>query len=303
MKNQTLPLAPLPLYERIAACVIIFGPFLGVMYAIFTLWNVGVGYLELGIMTSFAILTGFGVTAGFHRLLTHKSFETYRPIRWFLAICGSMAVEGPVLVWVWRHREHHTHSDTKKDPHSPNLHGSGIKGLLLGFWHAHIGWIFNAQAPHSDYYIKKLGADKGLVIINKLFPLWIVLSFSLPGIAGFVIGGDWSHAWRGFLWGGLVRIFLIHHTTWSINSICHLWGKRPFQTADLSRNNTLFGIIGLGEGWHNNHHWRLQSARHGLHWWQIDFTWYLIWILGVLGLAWKIKLPTPEEIARFEVTQ
>lgn len=293
---QNVTLAPPPLIERIATFLVVFIPFLGIIYAIISTWNSGVGYLELSLLVSFSLFTGFGITMGFHRLLTHKSFETYRPIRWFLAICGSMAIEGPVFVWVHRHGQHHTHSDAKGDPHSPNLHGDGLIGLFKGLLHAHVGWLFNAPPTQGDAYIKSLKEDRGLVIINKMFPLWVFLSFFMPGFIGFWAGGNLETAWKGFLWGGLVRIFIVHHTTWSINSFCHIWGMRPFKTKDRSRNSFIWGILGLGEGWHNNHHWRLRSARHGLRWWEIDFTWYLICLMEHIGLAWNVNVPEKSEI-------
>jgi stearoyl-CoA desaturase (delta-9 desaturase) len=197
-----------------------------------------------------------------------------------------------LLQWVAQHRLHHQHSDTPDDPHSPHHEGRGVLGLLRGFWHAHIGWLFLADPPDLDRYVKDLAASRSLRVASYLFPLWVALGLALPAVLGGVITLSWLGVWTGLIWGGLVRIFLVHHVTWSVNSACHLWGFRPYRSDDESRNNALFGVLALGEGWHNTHHAFPTSARHGLRWWQIDVSYWVIRLLAVLGLAWNLKVPT-----------
>ena len=210
------------------------------------------------------------------------------------AVLGSMAVQGPMLKWVGMHRWHHQHSDTPEDPHSPQHGGSGVLGLLRGFWHAQIGWLFDADPPGLDRYSKDLSASRTLRVTSALFPLWIALGLIIPAVLGGIITQSWAGVWTGLIWGGLVRIFLVHHVTWSVNSACHLWGLQPYKSNDESRNNALFGILAMGEGWHNTHHAFPTSARHGLRWWQIDMSYWVIRTMALLGLAWNLKLPTAE---------
>jgi stearoyl-CoA desaturase (delta-9 desaturase) len=240
------------------------------------------------------VLTAFGITVGFHRLLTHKSFETTPAVRFVLAALGSMAVQGSVLRWVAQHRRHHQHSDTPDDPHSPHHRGGGLLGTARGFWHAHIGWAFKPDAAGLDRYVADLRKLASVRVASALFPLWIALGLAIPAALGGILTGTWAGVWLGLLWGGLVRVFLVHHVTWSVNSVCHLWGRRPYPDRDRSRNNLLFGILAMGEGWHNNHHAFPTSARHGLRWWQLDASYYLIRLLAWLGLAWKVRLPAGE---------
>ena len=209
-----------------------------------------------------------------------------------------MAVEGSLFHWVALHRRHHQHSDRPGDPHSPHLHGEGIRGLLRGLWHAHLGWIFQPDPPDLDRYFKDLQQSRLLRVVSALFPVWVALGLLLPGVLGGVITGTWGGVWTGLIWGGLVRVFLVHHVTWSVNSVCHLWGFQPYQSADESRNNFLFGVLAMGEGFHNTHHAFPTSARHGLRWWQPDVSYYVIRVLSWLGLAWDVKVPSKEAQAR-----
>jgi stearoyl-CoA desaturase (delta-9 desaturase) len=202
-----------------------------------------------------------------------------------------MAVQGSVLKWVALHRRHHQHSDKQGDPHSPNTHGNGILAMLQGIWHAHVGWVLSGEAPHLMRYVADLRQSRLIRTISALFPLWVLAGLAIPTILGGLITLSWSGALLGFIWGGLVRIFLVHHVTWSVNSVCHIWGSRPYRTDDHSRNNVVVGILALGEGWHNNHHAFPTSARHGLRWWQFDASYWVIRALAALKLAWKVKLP------------
>jgi stearoyl-CoA desaturase (delta-9 desaturase) len=238
-----------------------------------------------------SLSTAVGITVGFHRLFTHGSFKTHPVVQFTLAVLGSMAVQGPLLQWVATHRRHHQHSDADGDPHSPHLHGQGFLGLLKGVWHAHLGWIFDADPPDLDHYVRDLRQSRSARTASVLFVVWVAVGLLIPAALGLVLTGTWMGALGGFVWGGLARIFLVHHITWSINSVCHVWGGRPYRTTDQSRNNLIFGVLALGEGWHNNHHAFPTSARHGLRWWQIDMSYWIIRALEFVGLAWNIRLP------------
>jgi stearoyl-CoA desaturase (Delta-9 desaturase) len=276
---------------NLAAVVV---PFLGLVAAVYFAWGRGFSWIELGLLVGMYTLTGLGITVGFHRLFTHRSFETYRVVELVLAVLGSMAVQGPVLRWVAMHRRHHQFSDKPDDPHSPHYHGRGILGLLRGAWHAHIGWVFQPDPPNLSHYVKDLQQDGFVRVASALFPLWVAIGLLIPAVLGGLLSGTWTGALSGLLWGGLARIFLVNHVTWSVNSVCHLWGGQPFPVPDQSRNNLLFGVLALGEGWHNNHHAFPTSARHGLRWWQVDPSYYVICSLALLGLAWKVRLPATE---------
>ena len=275
-----------------ANLVAIVLPFLGLVAAIVFLWGRGFSWVELGLLLGMYAVTAVGITVGYHRLFTHRSFETNRVVQFLLAAFGSMAVQGPLMKWVAQHRRHHQHSDTEDDPHSPHHQGHGLIGLLRGVWHSHIGWVFTPDPPNLSRYVKDLRQSRLLRYVSVLFPVWVLIGLLIPTVLGGVLTLSWSGAWLGLIWGGLVRIFFVHHVTWSVNSICHIWGGRPYDSHDQSRNNFLFGILALGEGWHNNHHAFPTSARHGLRWWQIDMSYWFIKTLAWLRLAWGVKLPT-----------
>jgi stearoyl-CoA desaturase (Delta-9 desaturase) len=276
---------------RLANLVAVTVPFLGLVAATVFLWGRGFRWIELGLLLGMYLLTAVGITVGFHRLFTHRAFETNRVVQFILAALGSMALQGPLLKWVALHRCHHQHSDTCDDPHSPHHQGEGIVGLLRGAWHAHLGWIFLPDPPNLSRYVKDLYRDGPVRLASALFPVWVAVGLLVPAVVGGLLAGTWMGAWFGVLWGGLARIFLVHHVTWSVNSVCHLWGRRPFRSGDQSRNNFLFAVLALGEGWHNNHHAFPTSARHGLRWWQPDVSYWIIRGLALVGLAWNVKLP------------
>jgi stearoyl-CoA desaturase (Delta-9 desaturase) len=302
------PRAELPLPEgahqraslgmQLVTLVAIAVPFLGLVAAPFFLWGWGFSWPDLGLLLGMYVLTALGITVGFHRLFTHRSFETYTWVKFLLAVLGSMAIQGPLLKWVAQHRRHHQHSDTPDDPHSPHHHGRGVLGLLRGAWHAHIGWLFRHDPEDLDRYVQDLRKSRALRVASALFPLWVALGLVLPGVLGGLLTLRWAGVWTGVIWGGLVRVFLVHHVTWSVNSACHLWGLRPYRSADRSRDNVMFGVLALGEGWHNTHHAFPTSARHGLRWWQLDVSYYVIRALALVGLAWDIRLPTQQAQAR-----
>ena len=286
---------------RVAMAVTVFGPFIGLIAAIVLLWHRGgvhgVGWTQMIVMAVMYALTGFGVTIGFHRLLTHKSFDTYKPVRWLLAILGSAAFQGMTIRWVATHRRHHQQADREGDPHSPHLHGHDLVGRIKGFAHAHMGWAFDPDKKDLSRSVPDLLADPVLMKIDQLYFLWVALGLLIPG----VILGWFFHSWAGFvsglLWGGLVRSCLMQHVTWSVNSVCHIWGGRPFKNADYSTNNFPVAIVSLGEGWHNNHHAFPTSARHGLRWWQFDASWLVIQAMKLTGLAWNVRVPSPTATA------
>jgi stearoyl-CoA desaturase (delta-9 desaturase) len=272
-------------------------PFLGLAAAIVLLWGHGCDWLSLTLMLVMYTITGTGVTIGFHRLFTHRAFKTSRFVQVVLIIMGSMSVEGTLLTWVAQHRRHHQSPDQEGDPHSPHLHGEGLRGILSGFWHAHIGWFLAAPDPELYRYVSDLWGDPVIRRAGGLFKLWVVLGLALPAAIAGWITHSWHGALLGLIWGGFVRIFLIHHVTWSINSVCHLWGGRTYHTHDESRNNFVFAVLAFGEGWHNNHHAFPTSARHGLKWWQIDMSYIAIRTLEMLGLAWDVKRPSEMAMA------
>lgn len=287
----------LPISAHLATLAIILLPFCGLVAAPFFVWGWGFSWVDLGLLLGMYAVTAVGITVGFHRLLTHRSFETIPAVKFALAVMGSMAVEGSVFKWVGLHRLHHRHSDTPEDPHSPHNHGSGVWGTLLGFWHAHIGWCFHPEPAGRNDCVKDLARSPSLSVASALWPLWILLGLLIPTVIGGLIQLSWLGALTGLIWGGLLRIFLVHHVTWSVNSACHLWGRKEFDSPDESRDNFVFGLLALGEGWHHTHHAFPTSARHGLRWWQIDMSYWLIRTMERLGLAWNVRVPSPEAIA------
>jgi stearoyl-CoA desaturase (Delta-9 desaturase) len=270
-------------------------PFAGFILAILLLWDEWVDWTSLTLMLVMYVLTALGVTLGFHRLLTHRSFQTYKSLQYAVAAIGSMAVQGPVMSWVADHRKHHAHTDQEGDPHSPHGHGGGLKGAITGLWYAHMGWLFekSGQSDHSRY-ARDLYEDRGMRFIHRMFGLWVAMGLLLPAALGFAISGTWRGALEGALWGGAVRIFLLHHVTWSINSVCHFFGTRRFAVDDHSTNVFWLAPLSMGESWHHNHHTFPRSAFHGLKSWEIDPTGWVIRAMRRVKLAWNVVEITPE---------
>jgi len=265
------------LWKAIILAVVVV-PLAGVVLAMRMLWQRAVAWDDVALMIGLYIPISLGVTIGFHRYLTHRGFRTVAPLKAALLILGSMSIEGPAIVWAANHRKHHAFSDQAGDPHSPTE----------GFLHAHVGWLFTGQDADQLVYARDLRDDRMVMVISKLFPLWAVLSLAIP----FAIGG-----WHGLIWGGLVRVFLTHHVTWSVNSVCHTFGSRPFATRDESRNQWTVGLLALGEGWHNNHHAFPRSAMHGLRWWQFDLSGITIRLLERARLAWDVQRVSASDVA------
>ncbi len=286
-------------WQRIGMLVATVLPLVGVTLAIVGLWGWGIGAVDVALLVGFYTFTGLGITVGFHRLFTHQSFKAPPVVRAVLAVAGSMAIQGSVIDWVATHRRHHAYSDRLGDPHSPHVDAAGgTVGLLRGLWYAHVGWLFSPDATVQKAWAPDLLRDPVVARISRAFPALVVASFFAPAILGGLITMSIGGALTGFLWGGLVRIFLLHHVTWSINSICHVFGTRPFESHDEARNNAVMALLGFGEGWHNAHHAFPASARHGLRWWEFDSSWIVIRTLSLIGLARDIKLPSPAQLAR-----
>jgi stearoyl-CoA desaturase (delta-9 desaturase) len=272
-------------------------PFLGVLLAIVLLWDQLVDWTSLAALAGMYVISIMGVTVGFHRLFTHRSFATYKPVEYFLAIVGSTAVEGPVMNWVADHRKHHAHTDQEGDPHTPHGHGSGLKGAVTGLWYAHMGWLFDhsGTSEHTKY-ARDLHDDRGMQVIHRTFPLWVAVGIALPAAFGLAVKGTWWGAFEAALWGGPVRIFLVHHVTWSINSVCHFFGRRRFAVDDHSTNVAWLSLLSMGESWHHNHHTFPRSAFHGLRRWErrLDPTGWVIRAMRRTKLAWNVVEITPE---------
>jgi stearoyl-CoA desaturase (delta-9 desaturase) len=277
-------------------------PPMGLIAAIVLSWGVAFNWSLLVIFSVMTLISSVGITVGYHRLCTHKSFATPFALRYLFAAAGSMAVQGPVIRWCAEHRKHHQHSDTEHDPHSPHMSangswGEGIRATLRGAFHAHMGWLFAPRSRGLGKYTADLRADPALVAADRHFLHWVLAGLVIPAVLGGLVEMSWWGALLGFLWGGLVRIFLVHHVTWSVNSVCHLWGSRPFDSHDESRNNVVVAVLALGEGWHNNHHAFPASARHGLRWWELDLSYAFIRVLALVGLAKDVRLPSPERVS------
>jgi stearoyl-CoA desaturase (Delta-9 desaturase) len=284
---------------RIANIAVVVIPFVAFAVALATLWNEFVSPRDLVIGFVMYALTLLGVTIGFHRYLTHRAFQTSKAVEYILAIVGSMAIEGPVVNWVADHRKHHAHTDEEGDPHSPHGFGPGLRGTLKGLFHAHVGWLWEDHGiAERRKYARDLVEDRGMRIINLSFGPLAALSLAIPFFAGWAIGGSLRDGLTAFLWGGLVRVFFLHHVTWSINSICHFFGRRRFATTDQSTNVFWLALPSFGEAWHHNHHAFPRSAFHGLRWYQVDVAGLVILALEKLGLVWNVVRISPERQAQ-----
>jgi stearoyl-CoA desaturase (Delta-9 desaturase) len=266
--------------------VFVIAPLLALVAAVPVAWGWGLGWVDVGLALFFYTLTGLGVTVGFHRHLTHGAFKANRGLRVALAVLGSMAVQGPVIGWVADHRRHHAYADREGDPHSPWRFGTSAAALAKGFWHAHMGWLFNREQTNARRFAPDLLADADLRRVDRLFPVLTAVTLLAPAVLGGLITMSWWGALTAFFWAGLVRVALLHHVTWSVNSICHMIGDRPL------------AIASMGESWHNSHHADPTCARHGVQRGQIDISARLIWVCEKLGWATHVRWPRPERLAR-----
>ncbi|VVJ18901.1 stearoyl-CoA 9-desaturase() [Amycolatopsis camponoti] len=283
--------------ELITIRTFLLVPFLALAAAVPVFWGWGVSWLDLTIGGAFFVVSTLGITVGYHRYFTHGAFRAKRALRIALAIAGGLAAQGPVIGWVADHRRHHAFSDREGDPHSPWLFGTSPVALARGFWHAHMGWLFGRDKTNVDRFAPDLERDRDMRVVDRLFPLWVVLSLLLPPLLGGLITLSWWGALTAFLWAGLARISFQHHVTWSVNSICHMIGERPFASRDRSANFWPLAILSMGESWHNTHHADPTSARHGAQRGQIDISARVIWAFEKLGWAWNVRWPTAKRLA------
>jgi|HubBroStandDraft_6_1064221.scaffolds.fasta_scaffold20811_3 stearoyl-CoA desaturase (delta-9 desaturase) len=285
--------------DRVANVVVMVVPLGLVGLAAWLTWGGALRWPDLVIFAITYLLTGLGITVGFHRLFTHRSFKTSPAIRALFAALGSAAVEGPVIEWVANHRKHHRFSDQPGDPHSPHVdHPSGWRGALAGLYHAHLGWILGGEdLADREHYAKDLLADPVVRFIDRTFLLWVLAGLAFPFALGVALTGTLVGGLAALLWGGAVRMFCLHHSTFSINSLCHFFGARQFVTDDESRNLLWLALPTFGEAWHNNHHAFPTSARHGLRWWQLDPSAWLITTLERVGLVWDVVRIAPERVS------
>ncbi len=297
--RQVRPLHGVPrgLWPQIGTYIFIVGPFLALIAAVPLTWGWGLGWLDLALAAVFYTATCLGVTVGFHRYFTHRAFKAVRPLRVGLAIVGSMALQGPVTHWVADHRRHHAFSDRDGDPHSPWAFGTSPVAIVRGFWHAHMGWIFDRNLTNAERFAPDLLADRDITRVHRQFGLWTAVTLLAPAVLGGLLSWSLWGAVTAFFWAGLVRVSLLHHVTWSVNSICHMIGTRPFAARDRSANFWPLAILSMGESWHNLHHADPTCARHGVGRGQIDVSARLIWILEKFGWARDVRWPTPKRLA------
>jgi len=293
-----------PKTQRIGNLIGVTVPFAGVLAAFVLSWNRLIGLPEITVMAAMYIVSALGATLGFHRLLTHRSFETYRSVKYVLAVLGSLSVQGSVIRWVASHRKHHAHADQDGDPHSPYDVGGGIAKGLRGLWHAHVGWLLT-RGHHADArrYARDLLEDRGMVVISRAFPLIVATGLLVPAGLGYLFTGSVRGAVTGLVCGGLVRVFLFHHVAFSVNSVCHFFGVRRFETEDQSTNVFWLALPSMGEAWHNNHHAFPRSAKHGLRWWEVDPCAFVIGGMRRLGLAWNVVEIPPERQRQKEIVR
>ncbi|HUY31038.1 MAG TPA: fatty acid desaturase [Acidimicrobiales bacterium] len=285
--------------SRVVTLVAVVVPAGALLSAAGVLWGVAFRPLDLVLFLVLYVLTGLGITVGYHRFFTHRSFDAGPVVKVALAILGAMTLQGPVTQWVTDHRKHHARSDRDGDPHSPHLSGDGLVGTARGLWHAHVGWMFTTKGmERGAAYGRDLVEDPTIQLIDRLYLVWVALSVGLPFLVGFAVTGSVARGVEALVWAGLVRIFAFEHATFAVNSICHTFGRRTFEARDQSRNNWFVAILTFGEGWHNNHHAFPRSARHGLHARQLDVSWIVIRTLERLGLARNLRVPTPAQVVR-----
>src|SRR5262249_61127297 len=279
--------------------VAVIVPPLGILLAMGLLWEIAFHWIDLVVLVATYTVCAFGTTIGFHRYFSHRSFQTRASVKARLALLGCMTVQGPLTQWVTDHRKHHAFSDKEGDPHSPHAgHPETAWGAFTGFVHAHVGWMFsNLGMEQGREYGKDLYDDRLIRTIDRLYLFWVVLTLGIPFGIGYWYGGTAAGV-EALVWGGLIRVFLYQHATFAVNSICHMFGSKDYRTRDESRNNWFVDFLVFGEGWHNNHHAFPSSARHGLHWWQYDVSWWIIRGFEKLGLVWDVKLPTASQMQR-----
>ena len=273
-------------------------PMLALVAAVPFAWGWGLSWVDVALSAVFYVVSVLGITVGYHRYFTHGSFKAKRGLRVALAVAGSLALQGPVINWVADHRRHHAFSDKEGDPHSPWLFGTTPAALAKGFWHSHMGWLFGREMTNAERFTPDLLADRDIRRVDDLFVTLTVVSLVLPGILGGLITWSWWGAVTALFWAGFVRVAVLHHVTWSINSICHMIGDQPFAARDHSRNVWPLAILSMGESWHNLHHADPTCARHGVQRGQIDISARVIWVFEKLGWAWNVRWPTTKRLEK-----
>lgn len=290
--NAFPPVSGAPLAaSRTITTFLVVGPALALAIGLWLLWGHALGVRDLLLAAGFYVVTAFGITVGFHRLFTHHSFVPNRPLKIVLAAAGSMAMQGSLIPWVAAHRRHHMFSDRAGDPHSPHGFGSGTRGLLRGLVHAHVGWLFKPDSTPAQRFAPDLLADRDLVLVSRVFPLLAFVSFATPFAVGWAWSGTVAGGITALLWAGILRMAALHHVTWSVNSLCHVFGKRPFANNDRSTNLAPLALLSLGDSWHNFHHAHPSAARHGATRGQVDPSAALIRLFERAGWATKVRWP------------
>jgi stearoyl-CoA desaturase (Delta-9 desaturase) len=300
---EPLTLGARPAGNEVMVKVFVVVPFLALLGALPFAWGWGLTVVDGALAAAFYLVTLTGITVGYHRHFTHRSFKATRPVRITLAALGSMALQGPVISWVADHRRHHAFTDKEGDPHSPWLFGTTPAAVARGFCHAHFGWMLRPNRTNPARFAPDLLADPDIARINRQFPFWTAVSLVAPALLGGLLSWSWWGAATAFFWAGLVRIGVQHHVTWSVNSICHMVGDRPWTDKDRSTNFWPLAIVSLGESWHNLHHADPTCARHGVGRGQIDISARIIAILERLGWAYDIRWPTPQRLARLAASR
>ena len=287
--------------SQVVTLLAVIVPPLGLLIASGLLWGVALSWVDVAVFALFYVLGGLGITVGYHRLFSHRSFETTPWLRATFAVLGSLTIQGPVTQWVTDHRKHHALSDQAGDPHSPHAgRAPGAWNACKGFVHAHVGWLFHLKGMERGVeYGRDLYADDVVRRVDRLYFLWVFATFAIPFAIGYVAGGfSVALGLQALVWGGLVRIFAYQHATFSVNSICHMFGRKAYRSRDESRNNWVVAALTFGEGWHNNHHAFPSSARHGLDRFQLDPSWWTIRGLQRAGLAWDVHVPDARQRSR-----
>jgi stearoyl-CoA desaturase (delta-9 desaturase) len=283
--------------SRVITALLVIGPGIALGIVVPLLWGHAVTLLDIILAVVLYVVTGHGITVGYHRLFTHSSFKPKRPLKIALATLGSLALEGSVIGWVAAHRRHHRHSDAPGDPHSPHRYGTGALAQVRGFFYAHVAWLFSAQLTSAQRYAPDLLQDRDLVVLSRMFPLFAVMSLAIPFGLGWLVAGTFGGALTALLWAGLVRMMVLHHVTWSINSVCHVFGRQPYTTKDHSTNFAPLAILSFGESWHNFHHAQPCAARHGAAPHQIDSSARVIRLFEKFGWATNVRWPDRVRLA------
>ncbi|WP_017627068.1 acyl-CoA desaturase [Nocardiopsis chromatogenes] len=289
--------------QRFTVFLFVLVPLLALVAAVPFAWGWGLSPLDVGIGAAFYLVSGLGITVGFHRHFTHGSFKANRPLRIALAVAGSLAIEGSVIKWVADHRRHHKYADAEGDPHSPWRFGDDWRSVAKGLFYAHMAWMFLSEEKTSPKrFAPDLLKDKDIVRVDRLFIPLVLFSLFAPAAIGGLVTMSWWGAFTAFFWAGLVRVALLHHVTWSINSICHTIGEENFEVRDRSRNVWWLAIPSFGESWHNLHHADPTCARHGVLKGQVDISARIIWAFEKLGWATKVRWPNAERLAAKRVS-